>query len=279
MPERVVVMPALPGTLRWGLREAPDLSCLKYGVATWNWWCRQNGAHFVLLKTRLDPLGCAMPPTVERWLAPRQLIAQYGPDTRIAMVDADTMIHWKAPSLFEAAGPGLSAVRDECASWVHASIGAYQHLFPEMALPWWEYFNAGVVVLGSGQLGFLQTFVDFWRGNSAALGAVQHSGDYGSDQTPLNLMARRLGETVRILPPPFNALHCVPMELAWRVDQLAEGNDPETVARILSRSGPFTFVDYGYVWHFSNVSAARAAVMRETWERVARHYPGAELEA
>jgi len=39
----------------------------------------------------------------------------------------------------------------------------------------------------------------------------------------------------------------------------------------------FDFVEFGYIWHFTNVVALRSLVMGETWRRIRHNYPGALL--
>src|SRR6266702_4732699 len=143
MAAKVVAMPLIPARIRRAGQIRSDLSYARYSQATWKWWCAQRGIEFVVID---QPLGGAeyadMPPTIKRWFAPELLIRQGGKDTRIAVVDADTMIRWDAPDFFEETR-GFAAVRGNSASWITQSIAAYQHLFPDISLNWWEYFNAG----------------------------------------------------------------------------------------------------------------------------------------
>jgi hypothetical protein len=34
----------------------------------------------------------------------------------------------------------------------------------------------------------------------------------------------------------------------------------------------FAFIDWGYLWHFTNTVTARSRAMAETWRRVRQHY-------
>ena len=270
-------MAVIPGRIERGATVRTGVDYARYGQATWKWWCKRHGVHFVLLDR---PLGGkpfrGISPTIQRWLAPSLLVEEYGPDTKIAMVDADTMIRWDAPDLFEAAGSGFAAVRTTNARWVSRSIQAYTHFFPGVVLPWWEYFNSGVVVLGAAQLKVIKQFTDFASENWSELLAVQRTGDVGSDQTPLNLMIRREGEPVNFIPSPFNLLDCVPQTLLlWNLE-VNPGPEQERLAReTLSQPELFDFIHLGYIWHFTNVRVARRMVMKETWRRVCVRYPGA----
>jgi hypothetical protein len=48
--------------------------------------------------------------------------------------------------------------------------------------------------------------------------------------------------------------------------------------KAFGRPSAFNFVGHGYIWHFTNVVALRALVMRETWRRIRHNYPGANCD-
>jgi hypothetical protein len=270
----------IPGRMIRGIHVRSDISYAVFGKATWKWWCKQNGIHFVVID---KPIGGQafydMPPTLQRWLAPQLIFKEFGYDSQIAMVDADTMIRWDAPSLFDVAGPTFAAVQGSNASWIYRSVRAYQHLFPEVVLPWWDYFNAGVVVLGTRQLSTINAFVDFSLERKSELHNVQVSGNFGSDQTPLNFFLRRAGEQVCLLPRPFNVLNCFPTDpMIFALEMNPTPDSGGFAERVLARDGMFDFVEFGYIWHFATIYASRCMIMNETWRRVRGNYPGADLE-
>ena len=152
MRRKVVVMALIPG----GIRRAPptrsDLGYAKYSRATWEWWCERHSADFIVIEAPPGDIAYAqMPPTLQRWALVDQLIEERGENAQVALVDADTMIRWDTPDIFEQAR-GFSAVADASApSWIVRSTRAFQHLFPDTSLVWWEYFNSGIIVLGAAQ--------------------------------------------------------------------------------------------------------------------------------
>jgi len=273
-------MPCMPGRIERGRQVRSGVEYAKFGQATWRWWCRRHNVEFAALD---QPLGGApfaeLPPTVQRWLAPEMLLREYGREARIAIVDADTMIRWDAPDFFEPAGDGFAAVRAMSEAWGQASIRAYQHLFPETVLTMAEYFNAGFVALGAGQLKTLRVFTDFALERWEELRAVQISGNFGSDQTPLNFVLRREREPVTWLSPRFNMLQSarsVASVLSHKalVCEVTE----EILERAFGVPGVFDFIGEGYVWHFTTSAQFRYPIMQRTWERVRRNYPGSEVE-
>lgn len=273
-------MPMIPSKIDRGRNVAADPAYARYGQVTWRWWCQRHGVEFVLLDKPLGGSAFAeMPPTFQRWLAPELLIGEYGPSARVALIDADTMIRWDAPDLFDAAAPRFSAVADTSSSWIYRSIKAYQSLLPDVALPWWEYFNAGIAVLGVGQLPVVRDFLQFSLERWAELCAIAVSGHYGTDQTPLNLFLRHQGERVHFMPPPFNLANCFPMSDAlWRFELDPNPDWADFIDRAFSRTSAFHFVQLGYIWHFTNVVASRHIVMQQTWRRIREYYPGAGEE-
>jgi hypothetical protein len=279
MRRKVVAMPLIPGQLLRSGMQRYDLDHARFSRAAWRWWCDRHGIEFLVLDR---PLGSGdhslMPPTFQRWLAPELIIRERGEDTVVAVVDADTMVRWDTPDFLEDAR-GFSAVRAIHASWIFRSIGAFQPLFPGVSLPWWQYFNAGLVVVGAAQLRILGALLSLASSRWPELEAVMRSGDVGTDQTPLNFIVKREGEQLRILPPPFNYLHCFPMSEALQVLDEEPAADPTAfAAEAFAQPGAFNFIKLAFVWHFTSVVAHRSLVMQETWRRVAGNYPGASVD-
>ena len=272
-------MPLIPGQLYRDRLRRDDLDHARFSRATWQWWCGRHGIEFLVLDR---PLGGSelslMPPTFQRWLAPESIIRERGEDTVVAIVDADTMVRWDTPDFLEDAR-GFSAVKAINASWIAHSIDAFQPLFPDVSLPWWQYFNAGLVVVGAAQLRVLRAFLSLATSRWPELDAVMRSGDVGTDQTPLNFILKREREQLRILPPPFNHLHCFPMSEALQVLDADPEADPTVfAARAFAQPWAFQFIKLAYVWHFTSVVTHRSLVMQEAWRRVAGHYPGATVD-
>jgi len=273
-------MALIPGGVRRGARIRSDLSYARYSRATWDWWCRRHDADFVVIDAPVEDARFAhMPPTLQRWVAVDRLIQERGPNGQIVLVDADTMIRWDAPDLFPLAR-GFSAVADSSSpDWIVQSTRAFQHLFPGVSLPWWEYFNTGVVVMGAAQRPVIRAFLNYATTNWPALTAAIGEGRAGTDQPTINFIVKREKEPVFFLPRPYNCVHCFPMDGDLFRIELSPNPDTALFAeKAFARPSAFNFVDYGYIWHFTNVVALRAVVMRETWRRIRQNYPGAICE-
>jgi hypothetical protein len=221
-----------------------------------------------------------MPATMQRWAVVDQLLEERGAGAQVALVDADTMIRWDTPDIF-ARACGFTAVVDPTSHWIFDSISAFQPLFPGTTLPWWEYFNAGLVVLGAPQRRVIRAFLEYSVANWQPLDTLMKEHCFGTDQTPLNFFIRRANEPVSFLPRPFNFTHCFPIGAELHQMESHElVTDPELVAgKVFARPASLRFISFNFVWHFTNVVALRSVVMRETWRRVQHNYPGVSLDA
>jgi hypothetical protein len=267
----LLFIPAIPGRYVRGGATRADISYAIHAVATWQWWCRRQGIELRVL--REPPAGAHhdSPPLIQRWVFVEAALREAAPGTRVAVVDADTMVHWQAPNFLQLAGHSLGAVQAGNPRWQWRTIRAYQSLFPDVPLRWWEYFNAGLLVLQQHHRPLLLELLDFYQRNRAALEEVQRSGDFGIDQTLLNFLTRKRAEQVQLLPGPFNLVNCCVLPPRAWIKYEQEGC-PD-LSELLEMPGLFDFVNYGFVWHFTGNQRTRTAVMAETWRRVCANYP------
>jgi hypothetical protein len=279
-------MPLIRAEYQRGEGARTDLSYSAYGRATWQWWCKRHSIEFEVLDEPAQGYEND-PPTVQRWAHAATLLTEGGPGTEVALVDADTMIRWDTPNLFEVCDTktGLGVVIDNSFPyWNHRSIAAHRFLFPDVELPWWDYFNAGMVVLGTKHIDLLRTFLAFYVENREALKKLQASRDVGTDQTPLNYLVKKLGVELQVLPPPFNLLRCLEAP-ATVFSSLSTATTLQSLASQLDIVAPqaFAFMDFAHVWHFARVPVAawgmpvRAFVMYDALRRRVSEYHGLEM--
>ena len=279
MSRKVVVMPSIPCTSYSGSVIRATVAYVPYSAATWIYWCEQNGAEFVLLKDPLVGSGLEdLPPTLQRWAALEGMVQKFGEDSTFAFVDADTMIRWDCPDIFNLAGDAFTAVKDWNAPWVYRSIKAFQSFFPDTQLHWWKYFNAGMVILNPRHLDLVQSLLDFALTHKADLVPLFQSWQFGDDQTPFNFLVKRAGIDVSFLDARFNMIHCFPFsqELLLLENRSVLHHLPVDTPLELAPS-QLDFVEMGYIWHFNNVVRAKSLVMARTWAHISERYPGAEM--
>jgi hypothetical protein len=279
---KVVAMTLIPGRMRRGQETRSDLGYAPYSLPTWRWWCAKNGVQLVLLnQPQLAGLYDDAPPTFQRWNWARRIFDEFGPNTQLAIVDADTMIRWDAPDFFEIAKSAFCAVRAHQPRWILRSLRAYQGLFPSVTVPWWEYFNAGFVVMTRACVPVCEAFLQFVLQNRSQLHLIQASQeDLGTDQTPLNYFLRQQALPLQLLPPPFNLLDTFPT--AYEAYEKTRRKNPADWASfdydVFSEPSAFDFIELGFIWHFGLPNVIKARLMRETWSRVKDFYPGVEVE-
>ncbi len=275
MPAKIVAMALIPGSVRRGktIRRHTDYGI--YGRAAWQWWCQRNGVNFVVLDQPPEDAGFRrLPPTLQRWLAIESLAAKFGEDAEIAMVDADTMIHWDAPSLFDLSPETIRAVRDGSSRWNENGIRAFAPLFPGLDLRWWDVVNTGVVVIPASEHKLFREFVEFARLHWDQILKITRAGDVGTDQPLLNCFLRAKGVRLEYIPLPFNLLNCVNLH---PIEAMLAASSRKELNRILSLDRLYEFIDLAWIWHFTNVVGARDRAMKETWKRIRHHYPGADI--
>jgi hypothetical protein len=170
---------------------------------------------------------------------------------------------------------GFAAARGVSLNWIQRDIAAYQPIFPGISLPAAEYFNAGVVVLDAAQRPIIAKFLDIVTTRWRELQEIQQASPVGTDQTPLNFTVRLMCERVHVLPRPFNLLHCAPMVPSLLALERGEATNPTSFCDTVRRQPElFGFIDFGHVWHFTNVVVTRQLVMEEVFRKVSRYYPG-----
>jgi hypothetical protein len=285
-------MPLIRAPYQRGAESYADLSYSAYGHATWRWWCTENAIEFKVLDEPAQGYADD-PPTVQRWAHAVALLTEGGSGTELAVVDADTMIRWDTPNIFDACDTdvGLGVVTDHGSPrWIHRSIVEHRFLFPDVELHWWQYFNAGLVVLGMRHIGLLRALLAFYSEHRGELRNLHARGKFGTDQTPLNYLVRMLGVRLETLPAPFNLLRCLeipaPLVLAMQSNvKTPEVATPQDLARQFELLSPdaFAFMEFGLVWHFAHVPLVgwgvplRAFVMHEALRRCASAYRGLEM--
>jgi hypothetical protein len=275
-PQGILLIPAIPATYVRFRQLRSDLSYLPFSLATWRQWCVAHDQQLIVADQVVAGDLASAPPTVQRWQIARDLLAARPEGTRLTMVDADTMVRWDAPD-FSLLSPGdLSVVPGGTPDWIWRSVAAYQTFVPAARIDWWTYFNAGVVVMNRRHLGLLDAFVDLYRKHRPELENIQRAGDFGTDQTLMNLLVRALEIGVHHLLPIYNLLHCFRLKSRDYVRYEHEGGplDPAFEQKVLGAPGAFDFVDHACVWHFTHTVRTRPAAMAATWNRIRHHYGG-----
>jgi hypothetical protein len=125
-----------------------------------------------------------------------------------------------------------------------------------------------------------QSLLSFYRQHRTALEQVQKQADVGIDQTVLNFILNQRQEPMTFLPRAYNHVGCFQIPFDLQVDIRLKGKTIDFGA--LKQAQSFDFIDYSYVWHFTNGFSdvmSRRVAMGETWRLIQQHYPDARLPA
>lgn len=225
-----------------------DNSCEKYCLNTWKPWCEKNNIDLIVLNEPISDTSYTKP-TWQRWYIWEILKNSEIDYDKIALVDVDTMVHWNSPNIFNEINDEIGVcVDNDNISWVNQSIKGYKHMF-DTDIDWTEYFNCGMVILPKSSKEFCEEIINFWENNHKELINLQDTLRKGTDQTPVNYVAKNY--KVKYLNKKWNLTHLNRKEILNNLE----------------------FVDCGYIFHFNGFDKAmRTPIMKQTWERIKQNY-------
>ena len=250
MSKNVVFITAIPNA-----KTADGLDKMEYKdycLNTWKYWCDKNDVDLVLLDEEIEDAN-EMSATWQRYYVFDVLENSGIEYNQVAMVDLDTMIKWDTPNFFELTNNELSAVKDnEVVEWTYNSKNGYQHMFPNVDFNWWDYVNAGFIIVNHKHKKMFKKIIDFYHTNKEHLLDLQYNKlRKGSDQTPFNYMIRKMGCKITYLPKIYN------MTSLHRKGILEGG----------------LFIEIGNIWHFNGFDKeSRVVLMKQTWENIRGNY-------
>ena len=136
----------------------------KYSIDSWKRWCDKNDCELFVLNDLIlenDKMGIGW----QRYYLFDILDANEIEYDQVLMVDADTIVHPDCPNFFEQVDGKFGVVQqDGCYEWVNRSISKYRdHLFPNIHIKTWEYFNSGFMVLNKSHLEFCKKVYKFYE--------------------------------------------------------------------------------------------------------------------
>lgn len=227
--------------------KAPDvLDYKEWCYRSWQVWCQKNDVRIFILDQELRDKSI-MKPTWQRWHA-LEILEHNGIEyDQVAMVDIDTMIHPDASNFFELTNRGFGVVgEDVMVEWIHNSIKGYQDMFQEVSFDWTTYWNNGFIVINESHKELCKSITDFYYANEEELRQRQHvTLKKGSDQTPVNYLARKSGLPITYLDKRWNFTHM----------------------HVRGVLGGGLFLDCAWVYHFNGFEKTmRNNLMKQTWD-------------
>ena len=222
-----------------GHRAKPEF---EYSTKSWAKWCEKNKfQHFVLTEPIYD-LNY-MNANWHKFFVLEMLENENIPYENVCIVDADTIVHPKCPNFFDEVGTKFGVVQsDGCYEWVNRSITKYrEHLFNDISIKTWEYFNSGFMVLHKTHKEFCDKVYEFYNENRDKLVYAQKNFMVGTDQTPINYLTRRFDIELKWLPNAYN-LHDPYRKSLLHID--SSNWWPDTLDNLFNS---------GWVYHFNAI--------------------------
>tara|TARA_R110001592_G_scaffold355299_2_gene655764 strand:+ start:2968 stop:3759 length:792 start_codon:yes stop_codon:yes gene_type:complete len=231
----------------------------KYSIPAWEFWCKKNDVDFMLITEHDERFD---KPIWNKELVFENINDQY---EKIGIVDADTMIKWDAPNIFEMYDDEFCGVVDNDSFYfMHNSINSYGKFFPDTDIDTDNYINAGVVFLTREHKHFFDAMLEFYFEHKDELDnwSIPNTG---REQTIFNFMLEKLNIKKKYLPPSWNMFGMHKKGLFLHNWQLASDTDTDNAI-------PF-FIKYGNIWHFTGFPIEdRIKLMGQVWDTFKGNY-------
>ena len=228
MSKNVVFIVNLPESKKQG-RNKP----YQYSIDSWRRWCSKNNHELFVLEERIYPEDY-MNANWHKLFVFQLLDANEIDYDQILIVDADTMINLDAPNVFDLSDHKFCAVHNYGSyDWVCRSIENYKkHLFPDINVPLFEYFNSGVIICNKTHKDFYEKIISFYIENQSMIISMQSQYNVGTDQPVLNFFVQKESIDYKQLPYEWN------MQDMKRFEILDE---------------ELTFTKIGWLYHFNSM--------------------------
>jgi hypothetical protein len=223
----------------------------EYCINSWKYWCDKNDVDLKVVTINDDRCGKVV------WN--KELIFERAEGyEKIGIVDADTMIKWNAPNIFNSFDDDFCMTRDLVNwNWVYSSIQNYSKFFKNIQLDISNYGNAGVIFFHKLYLPLFKEVFEFYQENKKELDSWDKGG--GREQTILNFFLKKNNVDIKFIDGSWNLLGMVKRGWLKSNHQL-----PSDIPH---------FLKYGNIWHFTGFPIEeRYSTVKKVWEMVKSNY-------
>jgi len=244
MSKDIVFIVNLPEAKKQGRNNPYHLA-----IKSWDSWCKKNNNKLFVLEERIYPEDY-MNANWHKIFAFKLLDDNKINYNQVMTVDADTMIHPNAPNIFDITDNKFCAVHGYGSyDWICRSIENYKkHLFPDVDVPLFEYFNSGVIICNKKHKSFYDKVIDFYLNNRDNIVKLQETYHVGTDQPILNFFVQKENIDYKQLGYEWN------MQDMRRFEILDE---------------ELTFTKIGWIYHFNSIpDDLRNYMMNKTWGEI-----------
>ena len=203
----------------------------KFCIDSWKHWCKKNDCELFILNDLILPHE-EMPISWQRYYIFDLLEANNIEYDQILYVDADTIVHPDCPNVFETSERKFCFVHNEGRyDWILRSIENYsKHFFDGYMIPWYYYFDSGMLIFNETHKEFFKMIIDFFHTNRENLLNAEKTWHAGTDQTPVNFLVHLNNIDYKVLPYEYNMVDMCRKEIL---------NDELTMTKI------------GWIYHFN----------------------------
>jgi len=169
---------------------------------------------------------------------------------QVLIVDADTIIHPDAPDIFKLTDDKFCAVRSYGSyDWMCRSIENYKkHMFPDINVPYFEYFNSGVILCNKKHKKFYEKIINFYLTNRENIVKLQETYQVGTDQPILNFFVKQ------------ENIEYKQFDYEWNMQDMN---------RFEILDDELTFTKLGWIYHFNGIpDDLRNYMMKKTQEEL-----------
>lgn len=231
----LIIIPAIGGYVTW-----------KGAIESWEYWCNK---HNIQLHIQTIPYSDnRIPMWTDKWDAIKIIKDLYPETTHVGMVDADIIVRWDCPNLFEYIEDPtkLYAVRDSGQYQAFKyMLDAWKPIFPLSQKNPENYINAGFLFMS---VPFLEKITEqLWKAYENRE-KINYQYNIQDEQTPLNHI---VDDKLILLPPMLNDM-------------------------IMFNHDDYSFINQSYIWHFTGHRmdgyAKKSEIISNCWEMVKEYY-------
>ena len=224
----------------------------KFSVNSWSRWGDKNDCELFVLTERIYQEDY-MNANWHKLFVFRLLENDNIDYNQILIVDADTMVHPNAPNVFDKTDGKFCAVHGYGSyDWICRSIENYKkHLFPEVDVPLFEYFNSGVIICNKKHKQFYDKVIKFYSDNRDDIVKLQETYHVGTDQPILNFFVQK------------ENIYYKQLGYEWNMQDMRR-------CEILDEE--LTFTKIGWIYHFNGMPDDLRNYMMEKTSKKFRGY-------
>lgn len=239
MAKNIVYISALDGF-------ADDFS---WGIDTWESYCRKHNLRLIVSTERDPVISKSINGSWYPWFDPKLC---WGDWDRAIIVDADTMVRWSTPNLFDVEQSSFAVVKDSSP----LDYGAIPHLDQwrkdfDVTMPPENYFNAGFILLDREKYQTISSKIKPYH----EYASKPNVGTSSWEQTPVNLLAwDNFSADIKYLPKIWNDM------LGFNYEY-----------------GDMSFINMSFVMHFTGPNLQsnkekRKQIMKDTYMKIYHNY-------